>query len=206
MNGISKLFERLSKLRNKQFRHAYTKEHIYVGIASQIRLIRKKLNISQTQLADIIGTKQSMVSRIEDPDSGSVNLKTLIKIAEALDVSLIVKFASFGKFLDEYQNISPKDLTVASYDEELEYSSVLLESMQDIERYSTKTRVAELITDLFWTKFSISEDNLSRVTPTIFEGNERSGMINKLSGEDTFDNLFKNQSEYDSQLTSVLTY
>lgn len=121
MDGIFKLFsEKFNKLKNKKYRHAYLKEHIRVGIASQIRLIRNKSDINQSQLAEIIGTKQSVISRLEDPDSGSVNLKTLFKIAEAFDVGLLVKFVSFGKFINESQDISPKSLAVSNYAEEFE--------------------------------------------------------------------------------------
>jgi len=131
MSGIFWLMEKLNKLKSKQFRHAYQREHIRVGIASQIRLIRNKLNISQTQLSEIVGTKQSVISRLEDPDAGSVNLNTLLKIAEAFDVSLIVKFSSFGKFLNEYQDVSPKELAVNSYDEEIDRINSKLDATQN---------------------------------------------------------------------------
>jgi len=118
MSGRSNLINKFNELENKKFRHAYLKEHIRIGIASQIRILRNKLNISQSQLAEIIGTKQSVISRIEYPDSVSVNLNTLLKIAEAFDIGLLVKFSAFGKFLAESQDISPKALAVNSYSEE----------------------------------------------------------------------------------------
>lgn len=129
MNGI---FIKFNKLKNKEYRHAYLKEHIRVGIASQIRLIRNKSDINQSQLADIIGTKQSVISRLEDPDLGSVNLKTLLKVAEAFDVGLLVKFVSFGKFINESQDISPKNLAVSNYTEEFEYIKTQVDSVDNI--------------------------------------------------------------------------
>ena len=129
MNGILNLVSKFNKLKNKKYRHAYLKEHIRVGIASQIRILRNKSNMNQSQLAEIIGTRQSVISRLEDPDSGAVNINTLLKIAEAFDVSLLVKFASFGKFIIESQDISPKMLSVSNYTEELENIRVQSDSV-----------------------------------------------------------------------------
>lgn len=118
MIGTSELINKFKKLKNKKYRYAYLKEHIRVGIASQIRILRCKANMTQLQLAEKVGTKQGVISRLEDPDSGSVNLNTLLKIAEALNVSLMVKFVSFGKFLEESKDISPEALSVVDYNDE----------------------------------------------------------------------------------------
>jgi transcriptional regulator with XRE-family HTH domain len=120
MIGTSELINKFAKLENKNYRHAYMSDHIRVGIASQIKLLRTKTNLTQSDLAKLIGTKQAVISRLEDPDSGAVNLKTLFKIAKAFDVGIVAKFASFGKFLDEAQNVNPADLTVNSFTEERE--------------------------------------------------------------------------------------
>ncbi len=118
MFGILDLMKKFDKLKNKKFRHAYLAEHIRVGIATQIRILRSKAKMTQLQLAETVGTKQGVISRLEDPDSGYANLNTLLKIAEALDVSLMVKFVSFGKFMEESRDISPQGLTVNNYNEE----------------------------------------------------------------------------------------
>ena len=115
MTGTSELMSKFSKLENKNFRHAYISDHIRIGIATQIRLLRNKANLTQAGLAKVIGTKQAVISRLEDPDSGSANLNTLLKIAKAFDVSLIAKFVSFGKFLEESKNISPASLTATNF-------------------------------------------------------------------------------------------
>lgn len=60
------------------------------AIASQIIEIRQKKGLTQADLAERVGTKQAAIARIE---SGAYNpsLKSLEKIAQALDVSLILK-------------------------------------------------------------------------------------------------------------------
>ena len=120
MIGTSELISKFAKLENKNYRHAYMSDHVRVGIASQIKLLRTKANLTQSDLAKLIGTKQAVISRLEDPDSGAVNLNTLFKIAKAFDVGLVAKFASFGKFLDEAQNVAPADLTAKNFSEERE--------------------------------------------------------------------------------------
>ena len=158
MNGTLNLISKFKKLKNKQYRHAYLKEHIRVGIASQIRILRNKSNISQSQLAEIVGTKQSVISRLEDPDYGTVNLNTLLKIAEAFDVSLLVKFASFGKFINESQDISPKSLAVSNYTEESAYLKIQADIViSDITMSISPTPVNKGITPN-WTKFSMANN------------------------------------------------
>ena len=48
---------------------------------------RNQLQISQTRLARIIGTRQPAISRLEKGDSNTT-LNTLFKVAEALDLDI----------------------------------------------------------------------------------------------------------------------
>lgn len=157
MSGILDLVNKFKKLKNITYRHAYLKEHIRIGIASQIRILRTKANLNQSQLAEKIGTKQSVISRLEDPDSGTVNLNTLLKIAEAFDVGLLVKFASFGKFIEEGQDISPSSLAVSNYVEESES----IQTQADLVFSDTSEQTVNISTILVdhwiatnWTQFS----------------------------------------------------
>ena len=54
---------------------------------------RNQLQLSQTRLARIIGTRQPAISRLEKGDSNTT-LNTLLKVAEALDldIALSVRF------------------------------------------------------------------------------------------------------------------
>jgi len=152
MIGTSELISKLAKLENKNYRHAYMSDHVRVGIASQIKLLRTKANLTQSDLAKLIGTKQAVISRLEDPDSGAVNLNTLFKIAKAFDVGLVAKFASFGKFLDESQNVTPTALTAKNFTEERE--AIQVEYNKDIMKlvanviYEKKRSITDKITFL----------------------------------------------------------
>jgi predicted transcriptional regulator len=65
----------------------------YEALEPEFRLIRSiisrrnELNISQEQLARLVGTKQSGISRLERSD-GNVTINTLRRIADALDADL----------------------------------------------------------------------------------------------------------------------
>ena len=65
----------------------------YEAIEPQFRLIRdillrrNELNLSQMELAKLVGTKQSAISRLERGD-GNTTINTLRRIADALDADL----------------------------------------------------------------------------------------------------------------------
>jgi len=54
---------------------------------------RNQLQISQTRLAQIIGTRQPAISRLEKGDSNTT-LNTLFKVAEALDLDIELSIRS----------------------------------------------------------------------------------------------------------------
>lgn len=60
-------------------------------IASQVILRRGELGLTQKQLADKIGTKNTVISRIES-GRNPTSVRTLQRIAEALDLELVVGF------------------------------------------------------------------------------------------------------------------
>jgi len=61
-------------------------------VAEKIRELRSKKGFSQSDLAKRIGTSQSTIARLENPDNFSYSLKTILKIADALDMELIIDF------------------------------------------------------------------------------------------------------------------
>jgi predicted transcriptional regulator len=65
----------------------------YEALESEFRLIRSiisrrnELNLSQEELARLVGTKQPGISRLERGD-GNITINTLRRIADALDADL----------------------------------------------------------------------------------------------------------------------
>jgi predicted transcriptional regulator len=65
-----------------------------IGIAMEIFRLREKAGLTQKQLADKVGTRQSVISRLEDADYRGHSLEMLRRIAEALDYRLEIRFTS----------------------------------------------------------------------------------------------------------------
>jgi transcriptional regulator with XRE-family HTH domain len=108
------------ELQNKEFRQSYVEENLRRGLAYQIRAIREARGWSQAKLGHETRKPQSNVSRWEDPTYGKFSLQTLVEIAAAFDVALIVRFAPFTELLETVADLSPRALAVPSYDEEIE--------------------------------------------------------------------------------------
>lgn len=73
---------------------AVERERFNADIASQIYEARKEANLTQAQLADRVGTHQSVIARLEDADYDSHSLTMLKKIAEALGKRVSVSLHS----------------------------------------------------------------------------------------------------------------
>src|SRR5262245_19601476 len=108
----------VSELQNKEFRDAYLADQVRNYIAFQIRALREQATRewSQTELANRAGTTQSVISRLEDPDYGKLSLQTLIDLAEAFDVALLVQFVEWPDWLTRLANVSPSALQKRSFD------------------------------------------------------------------------------------------
>lgn len=79
-----------------EYRHAYADEFLNTMVRTQIRVLREQRGMSQGDLARRIGTTQTAISRLENVNYSSWNIRTLKKIAEAFDLRLHVSFETFG--------------------------------------------------------------------------------------------------------------
>lgn len=61
-------------------------------IAEQIYILRMQAGLSQSQLAELVGTTQSVISRLEDADYTGHSLAMLRKIGLALHQRLEIQF------------------------------------------------------------------------------------------------------------------
>lgn len=66
------------------------------GIAQEIYDLRTKAGLTQKQLADVVGTTHSVISRLEDADYEGHSLKLLQRISSALHHRLQVCFVPLG--------------------------------------------------------------------------------------------------------------
>jgi transcriptional regulator with XRE-family HTH domain len=106
------------ELQDKEFRDVYMTDQVRTWIAFQIRALREQADRrwSQAELAERSGKRQSVISRLENPDYGKLSLQTLLEIACAFDLPLLVQFVEWEDWLTRMANVSPGGLQKCSFD------------------------------------------------------------------------------------------
>ncbi len=107
------------KLKDKKYRDAYVLEHIKTGVPYQIQAVRKQRGWTQKELGIRADKPQTVISRLENTEYGNLNLRSLIEMASAFDVALLVKFVPFSRFVSEFENVSMDNLGASSFEEEV---------------------------------------------------------------------------------------
>ena len=76
-------------LRNREFREAFEEGLDLLRLGASVAALRESMNMSQAQLAEIIRTSQSVVSRLES--GANVQIETLQKVLKALHAELRIE-------------------------------------------------------------------------------------------------------------------
>ncbi|MCR6646485.1 MAG: helix-turn-helix domain-containing protein [Terricaulis sp.] len=95
------LFE---ELKDDAFRNAFFEAEASAAIARAIIELRQRRGLNQSELADLLDTKQPAISRIEKANYRSWSYSTLKKIAHVLRARLRVIIEPFEDVHDEYRN------------------------------------------------------------------------------------------------------
>src|SRR5271170_7118515 len=80
-----------------ELRQLADEARVNAAVAQLIYAARMKAGLSQSQLAEQIGTKQSVISRLEDADYEGHSLSMLQRIATALGQCLEIRFLTPAK-------------------------------------------------------------------------------------------------------------
>jgi transcriptional regulator with XRE-family HTH domain len=78
--------------------------------------MRQERGWSQAYLAELLGTSQNAVYRLENPQYGKPSITTLKRLASIFDVGLSVWFSPFSKLVDRVTNLSTDDILVPSFE------------------------------------------------------------------------------------------
>jgi ribosome-binding protein aMBF1 (putative translation factor) len=90
---VNELLERLKEdFQNEEARYAYAESVANAYISEQIKKLREDRGLSQEELAALIGTKQSGISRLQSRDYSAWKVETLRKLAKAFGVRLRISF------------------------------------------------------------------------------------------------------------------
>jgi len=117
----------IEEFKDKDYREAYAEDFLHTSIAMQVRTVREQRGMTQQELADAIKTKQTGISRIENVNNRSRNLRTLIKVAFALGCRLRVSLETFGLLVtDEGPNFSRETMQRPDFEHDPVFAPVEL--------------------------------------------------------------------------------
>lgn len=80
------------QLKNKNFKKEFDLLEEEFEIAKEIIKLRKEANLTQKQLADLAGTSQPAIARLESGNYKNVSLQFLRKIGKALNATPKIHF------------------------------------------------------------------------------------------------------------------
>ena len=161
--SASTLFDRLTRLKrnakfaDREYRHATAEAEIRRGIRAQVRTLRDSRRWSQTELAERIAkltgtsalTVQPNISRLESKRDGYPRIQTLLQIAEAFDVALVVRFVPFSELSEWTGTYSREAAAPEDYDSEIarvtKYESALADvqpQLRNVALYKTSAGAA----------------------------------------------------------------
>lgn len=89
-DDLDRLTEKLLK-QDPSFQEELDRAGRAWDVAFQIYDLRQKLGLTQKQLAEMVGTKQSNIARIESADYTGYTFKTLEKVTKALKARLEIR-------------------------------------------------------------------------------------------------------------------
>lgn len=107
----------VASLNDKIYRDAFVADQIRIGVPLQIRAMRDERDLSQEVLGTMMSPpmKQESVWRLEKPEKSNLTIGTLLRVASALDVALVVRFVPFSELIDTTPWVSPRSTSVPEY-------------------------------------------------------------------------------------------
>lgn len=113
--------EFISELSDKELRDEFVADKVRTRIALMIRALRddEGRQWSQARLGTEMGKPANVVSRLEDPDYGKMSLQTLLEVAAAFDLPLMVDITSWDDWFRKMRDLSPQKFQHPSFNPEL---------------------------------------------------------------------------------------
>ncbi len=114
--GFVNLFSRLKT--TKKARELFVLGQIKTGIPFQVRAMRDAGKWTQEKLGKEAEMPQTVISRLENSRDAKFTLKTLLRIAAAFDVALVVRFVPFSELIKWVNDLSHQKLCPPTFAEE----------------------------------------------------------------------------------------
>lgn len=104
---------------SKEYRQVFAEQFVKELLPFQIEILMKHRGMSKQDLAKATGLSEQTIARAINPNSQSISLNTVIKIAAAFDVAFVAKFIPFSKLHEMVTNLKEDDWKLPSFNEEL---------------------------------------------------------------------------------------
>jgi len=124
--------------KDKDFEKGFYQELEKARIAVEIASFREQAGLTQKELAQKVGTSQSAIARMENAGYQNYSLRTLRKIAEVLDLELVVSLREKGKDKAEVPRLA-KLISLPGYGERR--SSAGHYSFDDLGKYEIPKKI-----------------------------------------------------------------
>src|SRR6266404_6331677 len=98
------------ELRQPEFSEGYAESFQDAYLATQIKVLREQNGWTQAKLAKEMDTTQTAISRIENVNYSSHNIRTLKRAARAFRLRLRVSFETYGSLVDDMDKFSRENL------------------------------------------------------------------------------------------------
>jgi transcriptional regulator with XRE-family HTH domain len=141
MNTNSKMFR---KLKDPEYRRLFIAGQIKHGFSTQLRALRTKRDMTQKELAELAETTQTVISRIENNGAANLSVQSLLKIAYAFDVALVVRLEPIDKLINWVGGLSSEVMTPRPSQEildEIEHKALSGEAIKEKRRTSARSAI-----------------------------------------------------------------
>jgi transcriptional regulator with XRE-family HTH domain len=109
-------------LKDEDSRYAYADMVTNTLVSAQIKALREERNLTQEKLAELMGTKQSGISRLQKADYSAWKVETLRKFARAFGVRLCIGFEEFGTLFSDVGGFTKKRLEPRKFEDDPAFS------------------------------------------------------------------------------------
>jgi transcriptional regulator with XRE-family HTH domain len=84
--------------KSKEYKERFGSGHTRRALAAHLRNLRGEM--TQQKFAEKLRMRQTMISRMEDPNYGKMTVKTLLNIADKLGLMLVIQLVDEETYID----------------------------------------------------------------------------------------------------------